>query len=308
MTPAIISALLAATLIAAVLGVVAVRETARRSAELTASARGDDRPEVLREWRGRLNARARRTRWGRALDLRLTGAHLPAGPADFVVIVGATSLVVGYLLHGFMGNVGSALVVVAIVASALRWLEVRRQKRIAAFIEQLPDLARLLSNATSAGLALRRGVDLVVQELPDPAHTEFLEIQRQMSLGQSLNDTLADLNDRLPSRELDVLVRTLLIQSQAGGRLTTALNGIAGTLEDRRDLERELRTTMSGAIFSGYMVLMIGVGSVFLMNLVSPGSLDALTQNLIGQIVLAVAGVMFVLGFILIRRITRVTV
>ena len=71
---------------------------------------------------------------------------------------------------------------------------------------------------------------------------------------------------------------------------------------------KELRTTVSGAVFSGYMVLMIGVGSVFLMNVVNPGSLDLLAANLIGQIVLGVAATLFVLGFLLIRRITSVEV
>lgn len=307
-TPALIAGVLAGTLVLAVLGLLAVRETAYRSGQLEASALGDVRPDRIGAIRRRLNARARRTAWGAKLDLRLAGASLRLGPGEFVAIVAAVSLVAAYLLHGFMGYIGSALVVVAIIASASKWLDHRRQARIADFVGQLPDLARLLANATSAGLALRTGVDLVVKELPDPANTEFQEIQRQMSLGQSLNAALADLNMRLPSRELDVLVRTLVIQSQAGGRLTTALGDIAATLEDRRDLERELKTTVSGAVFSGYMVLMIGVGSVFIMNLLNPGSLDQLAQNLLGQVVLVVAGSLFALGFVLIQRVTKVEI
>ena len=307
-TPSLIIVLLVATLVVGVLGVLAIRETAYRTSEMEASALGDVRTDRLGDLRRRLNGRARRTRWGRALDLKLAGASLTIGPADFALTVLVLAVVAAVSLHGFMGYLGSALVVAAILASANKWLDTRRSRRINEFVGQLPDLARLLANATSAGLALRTGVDLVVKELPDPARTEFVEIQRQMALGQSLDAALTDLNARLPSRELDVLVRTLVIQSQAGGRLTSALSDIAATLEDRRDLERELRTTVSGAVFSGYMVLMIGVGSVFLMNVVNPGSLDLLAANLIGQIVLGVAATLFVLGFLLIRRITSVEV
>jgi tight adherence protein B len=307
-TPPLIIVLLVITLVVGILGVLAVRETAYRASEMEASARGDVRTDRLGDVRRRLNARARRTRWGRALDLKLAGASLSVGPADFALTVALVAVGAAVALHGLMGYLGSALVVAAILASANKWLDSKRTQRINDFVNQLPDLARLLANATSAGLALRTGVDLVVKELPDPARTEFVEIQRQMALGQSLDAALTDLNARLPSRELDVLVRTLVIQSQAGGRLTTALGDIAATLEDRRELERELRTTVTGAMFSGYMVLMIGVGSVFVMNLVSPGSLDALATNLIGQIVLGAAGTLFLLGFLMIRRITSVEV
>lgn len=307
-SPPFIIVLLVITLVVGILGVLAIRETAYRASEMEASARGDVRSDRLGDLRRRLNGRARRTGWGRALDLKLAGASLSLGPADFALAVAAGAGAAAVGLHGLMGYLGSALIVAAILASANKWLEVKRTQRINEFVNQLPDLARLLANATSAGLALRTGVDLVVKELPDPARTEFVEIQRQMALGQSLDAALSDLNARLPSRELDVLVRTLVIQSQAGGRLTTALADIAATLEDRRELERELRTTVTGAMFSGYMVLMIGVASVFVMNLVNPGSLDTLATNLIGQIVLGVAAVLFLLGFLMIRRITSVEV
>ncbi len=307
-TPTFIIVLLVGTLVIGILGLLAVRETAYRTSEMEASARGDVRTDRLGDLRRRVNGRVRRTGWGRRLDLKLAGASLSIGPFDFAALVLVLAVGAAVSLHGFMGYLGSALVVAAILASANKWLDTRRTKRINEFVSQLPDLARLLANATSAGLALRTGVDLVVKELPDPARTEFVEIQRQMALGQSLDSALTDLNARLPSRELDVLVRTLVIQSQAGGRLTSALATIAATLEDRRDLQRELRTAVSGAVFSGYMVLMIGVGSVFLMNVVNPGSLDLLAANLIGQIVLGVAAALFGMGFLLIRRITSVDV
>jgi tight adherence protein B len=65
---------------------------------------------------------------------------------------------------------------------------------------------------------------------------------------------------------------------------------------------------VSGAVFGGYTVVAIGVGAVIMMNVISPGALDALSQNLLGQIVLLVAGVLFAMGFFLIRRITKIDI
>jgi len=306
--PATISLLLILSLVLGVLGLTSVREAVRRTAELEATGTGGERIDRIAEIRRRLNARMRRTDYGRKLDLKLAGASVARGPADFTLLTAVTAIALVLLLKGFLGYLGSVIIGIAVVASANRWLERRRRKRVEAFIAQLPDLARMLGSAASAGLAMRTGVDLVVRELMPPASEEFAEMQRQIVLGRSLDDAISDLNERLPSRELDVLVRTLIIQSQAGGRLASALNSIAATLEARRELARELKNTISGALFSGYTVLMIGAGSVLIMNAVNPGSLDIMAGSLLGQIVLVVAGTLFLFGFLLIRKITRVDI
>lgn len=46
----------------------------------------------------------------------------------------------------------------------------------------------------------------------------------------------------MPSRELNVLVRTIVIQAKAGGALVSALQDIAIALEDRKQLHREVHT------------------------------------------------------------------
>lgn len=55
------------------------------------------------------------------------------------------------------------------VWSAVVFLNWQRQKRIEAFIGQLPDVARLLANATAAGLALRTALAMAAEELEAPA-------------------------------------------------------------------------------------------------------------------------------------------
>jgi tight adherence protein B len=169
-------------------------------------------------------------------------------------------------------------------------------------------VARVLSNAASAGLAMRRAVSMVADEVDEPAGQEFGTVEEQLSLGVPLEQALEDLDRRLPSRELRVLVQTLVIQSRAGGALVSALANIAATLEQRKELRREVRTAVSGALFSGYIVTGLGIASVFVMNLITPGALDLLAQSALGRIVLLAASAFFLLGFLLIRRLTNVEI
>ena len=105
-----------------------------------------------------------------------------------------------------------------------------------------------------------------------------------------------------------MLVQTLVIQSRAGGALVSALQNIANTLEQRKDLRREVRTVVSGAVFGGYVVTALGIGSIFVMNLLTPGALDALAGTTVGRIVLLIAGLFFAAGYFFINRLTKVDI
>ena len=50
----------------------------------------------------------------------------------------------------------------------------------------------------------------------------------------------------------------------------------------------------------------MGIGTVFLLNLIHPGALDEMTSKPLGQVALAVAASLYALGFALIRRTTRI--
>ena len=64
---------------------------------------------------------------------------------------------------------------------------------------------------------------------------------------------------------------TLIIQQRAGGDTVRALSELGQTLEARKDLLREIRTMLSGAVFTSYLVAGMGAGTIVLINAISPG-------------------------------------
>ena len=52
---------------------------------------------------------------------------------------------------------------------------------------------------------------------------------------------------------------TIIIQQRAGGDTVRALQELGGTLEARKDLIREIRTVLSGSVFTSYIVAGIGI-------------------------------------------------
>ncbi|MEV0690903.1 type II secretion system F family protein [Streptomyces sp. NPDC050388] len=255
-----------------------------------------------------LDRRLRRTAFGRKLELRLVATGLNITPGEFFVCV--LALVLGLYLTGqavlapFFGPPAGILG----IWLAFQFLHWQRQKRIERFINQLPELARILANATQAGLALRTAIGMAAEELEAPAGEELAKVDNQLALGASMDDALGELAERLPSRELVVLVTTLVLSNRAGGQVVGALRNLTDTLEERKETRREVRTQLSQVSMTSYAVPVLGVGSLFLMNGVKDGALERMTGSPVGQGAVIVAFGLYAVGFVLIRRLSRIDV
>ena len=261
-----------------------------------------------RPFHERLNARIIRTERGADLAGRLRSAGVERSAAQFLMFVAliacGTFLIVSALFPPLIGVIGALLAWWGCFA----WLGHRLDKRGEEFIAQLPEVARLLSGGASAGLSIPAAIELTVREIEAPAREELQTVLHELSLGRPLAETLEHLRRRLPSREVAVLMNTLIVQQRAGGDAVSALRELAETLESRRETNREVRTLMAGAIYTAYIVPGLGVLSLLLLNTINSRTLDRMTGTAIGILTLIVAGIIYVVAFIAIRRVTRIDV
>jgi tight adherence protein B len=188
------------------------------------------------------------------------------------------------------------------------WLERKRRGRLEEFVGQLPELARTLSNATSAGRSLQSSLHLAAEDLADPAGTELKIVSEQLRLGSGVDRALATLADRLPSRELAVLTSTLIIQQRSGGDVVRALRDMADTLDARKELRREVRTIVSGAVQTGYVTGGMGIALILLVNQLQDGMIDQMAREPLGIAALSVAGGLYAAAFLTARRMTNIDV
>jgi tight adherence protein B len=301
------------TLLTCVLAVLGLHTYTKGKAQRQAlvdrlSATGQIPTGVRRRRFVNVDRRVRRTRLGRKLELRLAATGLDITPGEFFVYMLAA--VAGLFLIGqaslapFFGPIAGLLGIWA----AVQFLNWQRQKRIEKFINQLPELARIMANATQAGLALRTAIGMAAEELEAPAGEELAKVANQLALGVSMDDALGEMAERLPSRELVVLVTTLVLSNRAGGQVVTALRNLTETLEERKETRREVRTQLSQVNMTSYAVPVLGVGSLFLMNGVKDGALARMTGSPVGQAAVLIAFALYAVGFVLIRRLSRIDV
>jgi len=299
--------LLLFVLVLAMLGMALYVTGSSRRAALAERGRGGGDEAAVTRLRLSLDASLRRRSFGRRLGNWLQGAGSPLSVADLVLLC-VTGTLVATLLASTLTAPLVAFAISATVAAVVARLLVERKRgqRQAELVAQLPDVARVLSNGAAAGLSLPAAVELAARELSDPAATEMRIVTQETRLGLSLEASLERLRERLPSREVAVLMTTLIIQQRAGGDTVRALSELGSTLEARKDLIREIRTMLSGAVFTSYLVAGMGAGTILMINAISPGIMRELTTTLIGILALSVSVALYVIAFVLIRRITKV--
>ncbi|MCX5560398.1 type II secretion system F family protein [Streptomyces sp. NBC_00038] len=255
-----------------------------------------------------IDRRVRRTRIGRTIHLRLSATGLDVTAGEFftyvTAVVVALWLIAAATLAPFFGPI-AALLGVWSAAIFLNW---QRQKRIEAFISQLPDVARLLANATAAGLALRTALAMAAEELEAPAGEELAHVAHQLTMGRTVEDALAELSERLPSRELIVLVTTLVLANKAGGSVVSSLRNLTQTLEDRKETRREVRTMLSEVNATAFTVPFLGIGSLVLINSSNEGALARVTGSPLGQGLVLLSLGLYTVGFFVIRRLGKIEV
>jgi tight adherence protein B len=299
--------LLLFVLVLAMLGVVLFVTGSSRRAALAERGRGGNDEAGVKRLRLVVDAWLRRRPAGRKLGNWLQGAGSPLSPADLLLLGFSGTIFLTVALSTFMPRGVSLIVAVLVVIGVARALvERKRAQRREEFIGQLPEVARVLSNGTSAGLSLAGAMELAARELPPPAAIEMGVVVQETRLGMPLESSLERLRDRLPSREVAVLMTTLIIQQRAGGDTVRALSELGQTLEARKDLLREIRTMLSGAVFTSYLVAGMGAGTILMINAISPGVMRELTTTLLGLLALGFSATLYVIAFVLIKRTTKV--
>lgn len=304
----VVLAILVGSLAASILFMLAVRQFAgvvasrRRAVGAAEFARGDRDFSLVRD----LDERLQGTRVGKWLAKQLDLAGLSHRPIVVLSLGVAAGVVVTYVLWTFVSTLLAVLGAVVAVFSVRRYLTRAQTRRREAFIGQLPELARVLANASHAGLSLPTAIGIAGTELPEPAKSELTRVATRLKFGAPLDTAIHELNDRVGSRETNVLMATLVVASRSGGSLVTALRDIAETLDQRKETRREVTTILSQSIASSNLVIVMGFAMLLLLNGIKEGTVDRMIREPIGQISLVVGGALFAAGYTLIRRMSRI--
>src|SRR4029450_979374 len=103
----------------------------------------------------------------------LDAAAISLTALQAVLIALVAGIATYFAASTLVGHTASAIAGLLAIFGLWTQLERKREARRNAFMAQLPDLARILSNGAAAGLSMVSAYEIAVDELDDPAKTEL---------------------------------------------------------------------------------------------------------------------------------------
>lgn len=188
------------------------------------------------------------------------------------------------------------------------WLKVRVGRRIRKLEYQLPELLSTVGSALRAGFGFVHAVEASADQMPAPISIEIRRMLRETAMGASVEQSLSSLNDRIASPDFDIVITAILIQRSVGGNLAEILDNVAHTMRERERIRGEIRTLTSQQRMSGYVIAAIPFGLMAAFSVLSPEFTGKLFTDSLGRMMLGVAVVLEVIGFLFINKIVNIEV
>jgi tight adherence protein B len=222
----------------------------------------------------------------------------------FYLYSAVSGLVVAFVLLVF----GAPMLVVAggFVASMFgvpRWaIAFRRQRRVKAFLEELPNALDVIVRAVKSGLPLNDAVRLIASESPEPVRGEFRRVVESQQLGLSLPEAMLRMPETMPCAEASFFGIVIQIQSQAGGNLSEALGNLSKVLRDRKKMKAKVQALSMEAKASAVIIGALPFIVALLVYLSSPTYIMPLFTTSTGHLILLLSGIWMSMGIFVMRK------
>jgi tight adherence protein B len=239
----------------------------------------------------------------------LTSAASPWTPGEYIafrwifggIFGGVLYLLTGQLLIIFLGFLIGFMYPKLLLNS-------KRKKRIHKFNDQLQDMITTIISSMRAGYSFNQALKSVAEESSFPMNEEIETVLREMQYGINMEDSLHRLYERLPSKDLDIMIQAILIQRQVGGNLATILSMIVNTIRERQKIQAQIKALTAQGRMSGVVIGLLPFALGVILYLIQPAYIGILFTDKIGIMFLSVALGSGILGFFLIQKIIKIEV
>lgn len=271
------------------------------------------RGSIVSEW---LTKRVAKTTWSERVSRDLAQADIRMKSGEYILLMIASVITVAVLGY-FLGSKSFLLAAGGAVLGFLLpgiYIRTQRNRRLIKFSNQLGDMLSLMVNGLRAGYSIMQAMEAVAKEMPAPINEEFRRVVQEVQLGVSTEKALDNLERRIPSEDLDLVITAIKVQREVGGNLAEILDTISHTIRERVRVKGEIRVLTAqmkfSAMFLGLLPLFLFV-AIFIVNreyLLILVDKEANTPFPCGYIALVAAVLLSIIGYIVMNRFTKIEV
>lgn len=188
------------------------------------------------------------------------------------------------------------------------WIHRSAQKRVTLVEGQVEPWINAIANALKASPSLGEAIGSSIRVVPSPMSQELEVLVRELGLGTPLDDALDNFQQRVNSRVLSGTVIALKIARRSGGNLVELLESAAASLREIARLEGVVRTKTAEGKLQALVISIVPGPLLYAIQSIDPQYFRPLFHSLLGQIIMGAASALWLLAFILGRRILNVDI
>lgn len=181
-------------------------------------------------------------------------------------------------------------------------------KRIGTFDDQLIDALTFMSNGLRSGLSLVQSMEMVVDELANPISEEFRLVLSQQRVGVPFEEALLNLEQRVGSEDVQIMVTSINILRQSGGNLSETFETIAHTIRERKKVEGKIRSLTAQGVGQAVIIVVMPFALAFILWTFDHQLIERLWQTWLGWLFIAIMLTLQTIGALIMKRIVTIRV
>jgi tight adherence protein B len=241
--------------------------------------------------------------WTR-LERLVERSDLPIRTVELVYLMAGAGLV-GATLSALAAQptlITLALMAVGwIVPVGFVWFKATR--RLKAFEDQLADVLITLAAALKAGHSFKQGLQTIVDEGNPPASKEFQRVLTEGRLGRPIELGLADMSERLGSKNFDFVITAVKIQQQVGGSLAGLIDMVADTVRQRQQFIRKVKGLTAMGRAGAYTLVALPFFIALAITVINPTYMEPLYHSKTGHMLIYSGLAMIAFGSLILKKI-----
>jgi tight adherence protein B len=240
----------------------------------------------------------------RAVQRLLTRADLPLLASELLYICVGAALAVAVVAA--LAGLPFVLVFLFFLvggSAPLVWVVSKARRRMKAFDNQLPDLLITIAASLKAGHSFRHAIQAVVDEGAEPTARELRRVLTETRLGRPMDEALAEMGERIGSKNLSFVLNAVTIQRQIGGSLAGLFDVVAETVRQRQQFARKIKGLTATGRMSAYVLGGLPFFVAALISAISPAYMRPLWHSSTGHVMVGVALVMMAFGSVVLKKI-----
>lgn len=182
------------------------------------------------------------------------------------------------------------------------------ERRCNKFVDQMVDGLTVMANGIKSGTNAQQAMQRVVEIMGNPISQEFQIVLNQTQFGQSFEEALNDLGERIPRPDVQMFVTSINILKETGGNLAETFQTIVMVVRERQKVEKKIEALTAQGVMQGLIVTMVPFVLAGVFFLIDPNFIKPMFTTTLGWFLCFAILTLQIIGGIAIKKIVTIKV